>query len=399
MTSGTEDLLNLGRAGGARGVARYIGTVPFRAIGTDLARIYLDHAATTPMRPEAVAAVEEGMRRWANPSSPHAEGRAARAALEDARARIKTALGWDGELIFTSGASEALAIGLGRAKAERRLISAVEHDAVFRAAPGAQVLPLDGNGEVDRDALSDSLRGGGGRAIVAIQSVNSEIGQHQPLNELAPLVREAGGLLLADCSQSAGKETLPDADLVVVSAHKLGGPPGIGALLVRDLAMIEAGGGQEFGYRGGTENLPGALGFAAAVECCRIDMLDRFAHLDAIEDLAEAIQGAGGTEVLGPPGARLVRPSHWIGAFSMPGLKAVAQLIRFDMAGFAVSAGSACASGSLKPSRALAAFGVPVEVAECTIRVSYGWSTRAEEIDAFRDAWLGVAEDTRVRAA
>jgi cysteine desulfurase len=363
-----------------------------------LARIYLDHAATTPMLPEAVAAVEEGMRRWANPSSPHADGRAARAALEDARARIKAALEWDGELIFTSGASEALALALGRAKAARRLVSAVEHDAVFRAAPDAQVLPLDGNGEVDRDALSESLRGGG-RAIVAIQSVNPEIGQHQPLDALAPLVRNGGGLLLADCSQSAGKEALPDADLVVVSAHKLGGPPGIGALLVRDLAMIEAGGGQEFGYRGGTENLPGALGFAAALEWWRADKHHYFPHLDAVEDLAEAIQQAGGTEVLGPPGARIVRPSHWIGAFSMPGLKAVAQLIRFDMAGFAVSAGSACASGSLKPSRALAAFGVPAEVAECTIRVSYGWSTTAEEIDAFRDAWLRIAKEARVRAA
>jgi cysteine desulfurase len=391
-------LLNLGHAGGARGVARYIGSAAFRAIGTDLDRIYLDHAATTPMRPEAVAAVEEGMRRWANPSSPHAEGRAARAALEEARGRIKAALEWDDELIFTSGASEALAIGLGRAKAERRLISAVEHEAVFRAAPDAQVLPIDGNGEVDRDILSDSLRGGG-RALVAIQDVNSEIGQHQPLDELAPLVRKAGGLLLADCSQSAGKEALPDADLIVVSAHKLGGPPGIGALLVRDLAMIEAGGGQEFGYRSGTENLPGALGFAAALEWWRADKHHHFPHLDAIENLAEAIQEAGGTEVLGPPGARLVRPSYWIGAFSMPGLKAVAQLIRFDMAGFAVSAGSACASGSLKPSRALAAFGVPAEVAECTIRVSYGWSTTADDIDAFRDAWLRIAEDTRVRAA
>lgn len=360
-------------------------------------RIYLDHAATTPMRPEAVAAVTEGMARWANPSSPHAEGRAARAALEDARARIKAALGWEGELIFTSGASEALALAMSRAKVGRQIVSAVEHDSVFRAAPDAAVLPMDGNGEADLDALAGLLRDGP-RAIVAIQHVNSEIGQHQPLDESAPLVRAAGGLLLSDCAQSAGKEALPDADLIVVSAHKLGGPPGIGALLVRNFDMLDASGGQEFGYRGGTENLPGALGFAAAAEWCRAHLLDKFPHPDAIEDLEDAIQSAGGTFVIGPSGGRIIRPSYYISAFAMPGLPAAAQLIRFDMAGFAVSAGSACASGSLKPSRALAAFGVPAEVAARTIRVSYGWSTTAEEIQAFREEWLRIAETARANA-
>ena len=349
------------------------------------------------MRPEAVAAVAEGMARWANPSSPHAEGRAARAALEDARARIKAALGWEGEVILTSGASEALAIGLGRAKAERRIVSAVEHDAVFRAAPDAAVLPMDGNGEADRDVLAALLRDGT-PAVVAIQHVNSEIGQHQPLDEIAPLVRAAGGLLLSDCAQSAGKEALPDADLITVSAHKLGGPPGIGALLLRDLAMLDASGGQEFGYRGGTENLPGAMGFAAAAECCRADMLDKFELMDVAEGLEEAIQNAGGVFVIGPPGGRIIRPSHHIAAFAMPGLPAAAQLIRFDMAGFAVSAGSACASGSLKPSRALAAFGIPPEVAARTIRVSYGWSTTADDIHAFREAWLRIAETAKANA-
>lgn len=355
-------------------------------------RIYLDHAATTPMRPEAIAAVEEGMRRWANPSSPHAEGRAARAALEDARARIKAALGWDGELIFTSGASEALAIALGRAKGGRRLVSAIEHDAVFRAAPGATVFSMAGGfpGD-DFDALLAETE----RPVVALQDMNSETGIIQYIEGAVGQVREAGGVLVCDCAQSAGKAPLSDADLIAVSAHKLGGPPGIGALLVRDLGLLEPAGGQEFGYRGGTENLPGALGFAAALEAP--GQFHRQPELpglyQAFSDLDEAIREAGGEGI-----CEDAIHGMFIGAWAMPGLSAAAQLVRFDLAGFAVSAGSACSSGSLKPSRTLAALGVPEDVAARTIRVSIGWPTRPEEIDAFRDAWLRIAEQAKVRA-
>ena len=229
-------------------------------------RIYLDHAATSPLRPEARAAMEEGFRLWANPSSPHAEGRRAKQALEDARARVKKALGWTGEVIFTSGASEALWIALNRAKAKRRIVSAVEHDAVFRAAPDAEVVGIGDQYRVDREQLAARLKLTG-NPIVAVQHVNSETGVMQSIGELTEQVRECGGLLVCDCSQSAGKYRLPDADMVVLSAHKLGGPIGIGALLVRDFAMLEPTGGHERGYRQGTENLPAALGFAAALEC------------------------------------------------------------------------------------------------------------------------------------
>jgi cysteine desulfurase len=362
-------------------------------------RIYLDHAATTPMLPEAIEAVADGMRRWANPSSPHAEGRAARAALEDARARIKAALDWDGELIFTSGASESIAIGVNRGRADRKLVSAIEHDSVMRAAPDATVLSVE-KGAIDEDVL-DSLLAQGGRPLVAIQHINSETGAIQPVSSLAKRVRDAGGLLLSDCAQSAGKFALPDADMLVVSAHKFGGPPGIGALLLRDFAILEPVGGQEFGYRGGTENLPAVLGFAAALEATPVDADGNALWLgreqgiaDNIYDLEYDMQRAGGDWV----GGKVVCAHHII-AITMPHLAAAAQLIRFDAAGFSISAGSACSSGTLKTSRALKGFGLDDDAASRTIRVSFGWSTTPEEIAAFGKAWHAIAVDAAARAA
>ncbi|RXZ65757.1 aminotransferase class V-fold PLP-dependent enzyme [Pelagerythrobacter rhizovicinus] len=345
-------------------------------------RIYLDHAATTPLRPEAQAAMEEGFAVWANPSSPHAEGRKAKAALEDARARVKAALGWQGEVIFTSGASEALAIALSRAKADRPIVSAVEHDAVFRAARHAEVLPLV-EGEADRDAL-DAALALPGRPIVAVQQVNPETGTlvlPEDGGALRSRVHEAGGLLLSDCSQSAGKLALPDADMAVVSAHKLGGPIGIGALLVRDFAMLEPVGGHERGYRAGTENLPAILGFAAALETGGLDGwtttgAQRHSFAATLAD-RRVTPGAG-------------QCAHIL-ALTHPTLSAQALLIRLDAMGFAVSAGSACSSGTLKRSRVLEAFGVDEGSAARTIRISLGWSTTAGELDRFADAWAGLA--------
>lgn len=349
-----------------------------------MSRTYLDHAATTPLRPEAAAAMREGYERWANPSSPHADGRAARALLEDARERIRVALGWQGEVVFTSGASEALAIGLGRAKVDRRLISAVEHDSVLRGAPEADLLPVTA-GAIDQDALAAALARPG-RPVVAVQAINSETGTvllpHDD-GALVGQVRAAGGLFLADCSQSAGRVPLPDADLAVVSAHKLGGPVGIGALLVRDFAMLEPSGGQERGYRPGTENLPAALGFAAALEAGGIETWptsypQRFEFKDLL---------SRGGEVLRPG----PQSSHII-AVASKRLSAAALLIRLDAMGFSVSAGSACSSGTLKQSRALAAFGVDPELANRTVRVSIGWNTTFDDLCAFAEAWLAIAD-------
>lgn len=326
-------------------------------------RIYLDHAATSPLRPEARAAMEEGFRLWANPSSPHAEGRRAKAALEDARDRCKRALEWDGELIFTSGASEALWVALNRCKVKRRIVSAVEHDAVFRAAPDAEVF--------SDDAVLDA------GAILAVQHVNSETGVINPVSDLAATVRATGALVLSDCAQSAGKLALPDADMLVVSAHKFGGPIGIGALLVRDFALLEPTGGHERGYRQGTENMPGALGMAAALEAgpwaTTPEQRAEFARA-----LAENCLTFG-------------EQADHILALAHPTVSAQALLIRLDAMGFAVSAGSACSSGTLKKSRVLDAFGVPDDVAARTIRVSLGWSTTPEELERFVEAWKSLS--------
>lgn len=363
-------------------------------------RIYLDHAATTPMRPEAVAAVAEGFACWANPSSPHAEGRAARAALEDARRRIAAAFGWSGEVILTSGASEAIALAMrGRSWAA----GATEHDAVLRWADDR--LSVDGEGYVlprpdrlpvraepveARPALSVSGRPStsSGRAeerrsgALAIQTANSETGVLQTITDHA-------GVTLADASQSAGKLPLPDADLIAVSAHKLGGPPGIGALLVRDLALLQPSGGQEKGYRPGTENLPAALGFAAALEAPR----DWFGVAPALRATLDAAIATAGGEVIARDAPRIAT----IASYRMPGVTAAAQLIRFDMAGFAVSAGSACSSGTMKRSHVLEAMGYPHP--DEVIRVSFGWTTTEAEVDAFAAAWTRIAADARARAA
>ncbi|WP_324750114.1 aminotransferase class V-fold PLP-dependent enzyme [Sphingomonas sp. LY54] len=344
-------------------------------------RIYLDHAATTRVLPVAQAAMADALAAWANPSSPHADGRAAKAKLEEARTRIARALGWTGKILFTSGASEALAIVLHRAMAGTRYVSAVEHDAVARAAPNAVTLPVGSDGIVDLTLLK------GERPLVAVQHANNETGVLQPLGSIADEVHARAGLLLADCAQTAGKLPLPDADFIALSAHKFGGPPGVGALLVRDFAELEAVGGQEQGYRPGTENLPAILAMAAALEAGH-DWLDEAAVL---RERLETALAAAGAEIVGGEGERIAT----IGAYRMAGVPANAQLIQFDMAGIAVSAGSACSSGSLKASHVLAAMGWDEGPAREVVRVSFGPSTTAAEIDRFAALWTEMKAKRR----
>lgn len=354
-------------------------------------RLYLDHAATTPVLPVARAAMTRGFEIWANPSSPHAAGRAARAALEHARDRLKAALDWSGEVIFTGSASEAISIAITRTQGDALLVGATEHDAVQRVADRAVVLPVSQEGLIAAHVLTGRLGALSARKpLVAVQSANSETGVLQLLDGLVPIVRSGGGMLLVDASQTAGKLPLPDADLIAVSAHKTGGPPGIGALFVRELGMLTPSGGQERGYRSGTENLPGAMAMAAAFEASRAWM-DRAADLRA--HLDGAIEAAGG-QIVGKGAPRIAT----IASYRMPGVPSAAQLIQFDLAGIAVSAGSACSSGSLKPSHVLTAMGWGQAEAGQVVRVSFGPDTTRADVYRFLEAWRRILADAKARA-
>jgi cysteine desulfurase len=364
--------------------------------GKDRATTYLDWAATAPLHAAARAAMEAAAERmaageWANPSSVHAPGRAARQARESARATIAAFLQVPADaLIVTSGGTEALALAIGGTAPPALLVGATEHVAVRAAAPGATVVPVDADGRVDGDALAAGLVGHPG-ALVAIAHANNETGVVQDIEPIAAMVHAAGGSLLVDCVQSAGKLPLPRAaDYLAVSAHKLGGPAGVGALVARcrdGLAAVQRGGGQEGGYRGGTENLLGLIGFAAAVEA-----FDQAfpARAVALQARLESAAVAAGAMVNGAGAPRL----STISSLHLPGVPAATQLMRLDLAGVAVSQGAACSSGTLKPSETLEAMGLP-EAARESIRVSLGWSTTEADIERFLEAWRPLAQKTR----
>ena len=353
-------------------------------------RIYLDHAATTPVLPEAQAAVTRAFAHWANPSSPHADGRAARALLEEARSTIAEVLGWRHDVIFTSGASEAIEIAAKRVRVPGRAQGATEHAIVpYAMGSGSKVIPVTPDGLIDQDALDEILAGG--PALVAIQQVNNETGVIQPLERITEKVRAAGSLLLADCTQSAGKMPLPDADFVAACAHKLGGPPGIGVLLVKDLASLEAVGGQEMGYRRGTQDVPAALAFAAALAARPYDMecLSELRH-----QFEDAVRAEGGI-IIAENAPRIAT----IGSVSVPGTNNASLLIQMDLAGIAVSAGSACSSGKMKASAVLEAMGVPADVASGFLRVSFGPHTSKADVDRFLDEWRQIRSRSKSEAA
>jgi cysteine desulfurase len=345
-------------------------------------RAYLDHNATTPLRPEARAAMLRAMDLMGNPSSVHAEGRAAKSLVEAARAQVAAALGADGaDVIFTSGATEAAALAL----AGRGLYGAeIEHEAV--AAWVATDLAVDRAGRV---SVLDPARS-------TLQLANSETGVIQTLPE---------GLAVSDMTQGFGKLPLAfnwtGVTMALVSAHKLGGPKGIGALVVKrgtDLAAQLRGGGQEQGRRAGTENIIGIAGFGAAAEAAARDLADgvwvRVAELRNI--LEKAIEaGAPDTIFPGRDADRLPNTS----CIATPGWKGETQVMQMDLAGFAVSAGSACSSGKVRASRVLRAMGYDDDVAGGAIRVSLGPQTTEDEVLRFADHWLAKRKKYSARAA
>ncbi|HYX47790.1 MAG TPA: aminotransferase class V-fold PLP-dependent enzyme [Sphingomicrobium sp.] len=344
------------------------------------------------MLPEAAEAIARALEQPGNPSSPHADGRRARAVLEEARRTIAETLRWRHDVILTSGGSEAIQIACTRVKSSPRIVGATEHEAVVGAmGPSAVELAVDANGLIDLNALEAAL--GDEAALVAVQLVNNETGVIQPLDRIYDTVRSSGSLLLADCAQAAGKISLPDADFIAITSQKFGGAPGSGALLAKDLSTLLPSGGQERGYRRGTENLPGIVGMAAALRCRAFaEAMPRLAGLR--QRLESEISSEGGL-VIASGAPRIAT----IAAYAMPGVSSANQLIQLDLAGISVSAGSACSSGSMKPSRVLSAMGMPEEIASTVIRVSFGPSTSEADVDRFLAEWRKIRNHAKAQAA
>jgi cysteine desulfurase len=350
--------------------------------------VYLDWNATTPLAPTAHAAMLEALAEVGNPSSVHAAGRAARRRIETARAQLGDALNsGSARIVFTGGGTEANAAALHGFPPEACLVSSIEHDCVFAPLYGAETIPVDSDGVVDLAALETLIAAKRPR-LVAVMLANNETGVVQPIAEVARLCRAAGVRLHCDAVQGPGKIGVDFAalgvDTLALSAHKLGGPQGVGALVVRDGIAVNPllrGGGQELGLRAGTHNVAGIAGFAAAAAAA--NPLEA-----ALRDRLEASLRAAWPDVRihGAAAPRLPNTS----SIGLAGVAAETQVMALDLAGFAVSAGAACSSGKVKTSRVLAAMGVG-DAAGDAIRVSLGPNTTLSHIDAFAAAWIALA--------
>jgi cysteine desulfurase len=367
------------------------------------ARIYLDWNATTPLRREAREAMAAAWDLPGNPSSVHGEGRQARRLVEQARVGVAEAVGaLPRNVVFTSGGTEANALalmpGLRRAPSlpvQRLLASAIEHTSVLAGgrfpADAVSTVGVTRSGLIDLDRLRAALADGP-PALVSVMLANNETGAVQPVVEAAEIVHAAGGLLHVDAIQALGKipfdMTTLNADLMTLSAHKIGGPKGVGALvLVEGLTGLQPllrGGGQEFSRRAGTENVTGIVGFGAAVRAARESLENDAIRLGALRNRLESgLQETPGAIVFSDDAPRLPNTT----LFTVPGLKAETAVIGFDLAGIAVSSGSACSSGKVQPSHVLQAMGFPPEIAQGAVRLSLGWSTQDADIDCCLEAW------------
>lgn len=356
-------------------------------------RSYLDHNATSTLRPEARAAMLRAMDCAGNASSVHGEGRAARKMLDDARAQVARAVGVIAPMVvFTSGGSEANNMVLKGAPVERIIVSAVEHPSVLEAARASgkpvETIPVDGNGVIDLDQLETMLKGP--RALVSVMLANNETGVVQPLADVVRLAQ--GHLVHSDAVQVLGKLPLNLAmlplDFMTLSAHKNGGAVGVGAVVIRDGIVVDPllhGGGQELRRRAGTENLVTIASFGA-VAGLKQDVRQLRDRLEAELD---------GAVIFGSGVERLPNTT----CFAYPGMKAETLLMAFDLEGVAVSSGSACSSGKVAKSHVLAAMEVKPEISEAAIRVSLGWDTSEQDIEHFTAAWRKIRDRHKARAA
>jgi cysteine desulfurase len=365
---------------------------------------YLDWNATAPVRPEAAEAVMAVLSATGNPSSIHRAGRAARRVLSDARDAVAALVNARAdEIVFTSGGSEANALALAGFPGRRLLVSAIEHDSVRGNAPDAEIVPVLADGRVDLDALEGMLAADARPALVSIMFANNETGVVQDVAAIARIAHAAGALYHCDAIQAAGKIAVDFAalavDLMSLSAHKLGGPMGSGALVVRNSLALRPslrGGGQERKLRAGTENLPGIAGFGAASRAAK-QSLASYSGIAKLRDQAQLrlCALAQDAAVFGADAPRLPNTL----SIAMPGVASSTQVIALDLAGVMVSAGSACSSGKVTRSHVLEAMGVAPALAESAIRISLGWDTRAEDIDQLVDAWGALYARTRASAA
>jgi cysteine desulfurase len=358
--------------------------------------LYLDANATEPLRPEARAAALAAMELVGNPSSVHADGRAARRVLEEARSRVAARFGGAArDVVFTSGGTEANALAIASLRQGRRVLAgATEHPGVLRAAEGAGMLPVLSDGTLDLAALEAALASGG-PALVCLMMANNETGVIHPVAEAAAICRRHGAALHLDAVQAAGRMPLDfassGAESMALSGHKLGGPKGAGALLVRpglDLTPLIAGGGQERGRRGGTEALPAIAGLGAAAEAADPAAAAR------LLPVRDAIEAGLGLPVAGSGARRLPNTSCVI----LPGAPAETQVIALDLAGMRVSAGSACSSGKVARSPVLASMGLG-EAAGEAIRVSLPWNAPADAAARFVEAHTAMRGRLALRRA
>lgn len=356
---------------------------------------YLDYNATAPLRPEALAAITDTADRSGNPSSVHGPGRAARQALEQARSMIAGTVGaGPADVIFTSGGTEANNMAI-YGLAASVLYDATAHDSIRGAAAlrGGKPVPVDRNGLIDLVALEQLLKSAPAPALVALLAANNETGILQPVPDIAALVHAHNGLLLCDAVQALGRVPVNisgmGADALVLSAHKVGGPKGVGALVLRpglDIKPLIVGGGQERRRRSGTENIMGIAGFAAAVAAAQCDDWDVVARLrHSLE--REALRLCSDAVIIGRDMNRLPNTS----AIVLPGVASQTQVMTLDLAGVAVSAGSACSSGKVQASHVLTAMGYNEDVAGAVIRVSLGPTTTGDDVERFLAAWGKMA--------
>lgn len=356
---------------------------------------YLDWNATAPLRPEAEAAITATVRDCGNPSSVHRWGRAARHRVERAREAVAALVGADpARVVFVSGGTEANHLALLGNGRERVLVSEIEHSSVLQAVPDAERIAVDRHGTVDLNRFEEQLASDPRPALVSVMLANNETGIIEPVPEIAAIAHRHGALFHCDAVQAAGKILVDVAtlgvDLVSLSAHKLGGPPGIGALIVDsgiDIAPAIRGGGQERGRRAGTENLLGIVGFAAAASAA-VQNLSDYERVRGLRDQLEAslVEIVPEAIVIGSSVSRLPNTS----AVALSGVSAETQVIALDLDGVMVSAGAACSSGKVGPSHVLKAMGAPPEVIGSTIRISLGWSTTEAEIEHFIQTWTAM---------